>query len=569
MPPRKAMIAPPPRRVARAGVSPEDRLRPHAPKVLAALIALAVIAAWLNRFVQDDAFISFHYARNLVSGEGLTWYGSHIEGYTNFLWVLWIALGIGMGIDPVVWSYIGGLASFGVLLHVTWRTARLVLGDAVPALLAVLLLAGNYTTLAYATGGLETMGQTALLAAAVLQLVRLLAGAPARPRRAAGLSLLLGAAILARMDSAIPAAIVGAAALWTLWRRRASPAVIASLIAPAALLLGAWFIWKVSYYGEILPNTFHAKVGLNAALLSNGLTFVGRYLQRYWIWPLLVVGALIRLFEKRRPAFPASLLVLLCLVWTLYVVLVGGDFMEFRFLVPIAPYVSILLSGIIYGQIGSRLARRRLLIAGTAGILLLAASIHHALTFKGLTADRTLDSIGTLATCYEVYPDRRWDHIGTALRAAFPEGAPVLALHAVGAIPYYSGLRTVDMWGLNDRRVIAEGNPAPASYRRPGHQRHATLEYLRESGVNFIIAHPTLITRGALSRPEMTARLQGWVVNAVQFNREPIAAATLLAMPVDASRSLLIWHLQPTAAVDEIVAQAGWERRVISFSTPR
>ena len=62
--------------------------------LLAAGTLVALGLAWSNRFLQDDAYIVFHYARNLAEGRGLTWFGERIEGYTDFLWVLWIRLGI-------------------------------------------------------------------------------------------------------------------------------------------------------------------------------------------------------------------------------------------------------------------------------------------------------------------------------------------------------------------------------------------------------------------------------------------------------------------------------------------
>ncbi len=52
---------------------------------LGAAIAALTALAWRNRFVQDDAFISFRYARHLVEGHGLVWNpGERVEGYTNF-----------------------------------------------------------------------------------------------------------------------------------------------------------------------------------------------------------------------------------------------------------------------------------------------------------------------------------------------------------------------------------------------------------------------------------------------------------------------------------------------------
>ena len=40
-------------------------------------------------FIKDDAYISFRYAHNLVTGHGLVFNtGERLEGFTNFLWVL-------------------------------------------------------------------------------------------------------------------------------------------------------------------------------------------------------------------------------------------------------------------------------------------------------------------------------------------------------------------------------------------------------------------------------------------------------------------------------------------------
>jgi hypothetical protein len=41
--------------------------------VLGALILLLMLLAVRNRFIQDDAFISFRYAQHLAAGDGLTW----------------------------------------------------------------------------------------------------------------------------------------------------------------------------------------------------------------------------------------------------------------------------------------------------------------------------------------------------------------------------------------------------------------------------------------------------------------------------------------------------------------
>ena len=69
---------------------------------IAAIILLAfVYNANQYHFLGDDAFISFRYARNLAEGHGLVWNpGEAVEGYTNFLWVVLMAAGIGAGAEP-------------------------------------------------------------------------------------------------------------------------------------------------------------------------------------------------------------------------------------------------------------------------------------------------------------------------------------------------------------------------------------------------------------------------------------------------------------------------------------
>ena len=49
----------------------------------------------------DDAYISYRYALNFVQGHGLVYNpGEPVEGYTNFLWTVFIAAGMPLGLHP-------------------------------------------------------------------------------------------------------------------------------------------------------------------------------------------------------------------------------------------------------------------------------------------------------------------------------------------------------------------------------------------------------------------------------------------------------------------------------------
>ena len=83
------------------------------------LLFLLTKMAWANRFIQDDAFISFRYAENFVNGYGFTWNpGVFLEGYTNFLWTVLMTFPIALGID-VVHTGLGraNILQLGVLLE--------------------------------------------------------------------------------------------------------------------------------------------------------------------------------------------------------------------------------------------------------------------------------------------------------------------------------------------------------------------------------------------------------------------------------------------------------------------
>src|SRR5690606_9328035 len=93
---------------------------------LVIICGIGVWYAWSLRWIGDDAFISFRYARNLAEGEGLVFnQGARVEGYTNFLWTVLLAGFIALGLDPAQVSIvlrIGSLAGSCLL------AARLVRG---------------------------------------------------------------------------------------------------------------------------------------------------------------------------------------------------------------------------------------------------------------------------------------------------------------------------------------------------------------------------------------------------------------------------------------------------------
>ena len=69
---------------------------------LLSVLTLTLLLAVHNRFIQDDAFISFRYAKNLIEGNGLVFnVGERVEGYTNFLWTILLSLSFLAKVNPI------------------------------------------------------------------------------------------------------------------------------------------------------------------------------------------------------------------------------------------------------------------------------------------------------------------------------------------------------------------------------------------------------------------------------------------------------------------------------------
>ncbi len=460
-------------------------------------LALSAGLAWLVRFTQDDAFITFRFSRNLARGEGLVFNpGEQVEGYTNFLYAVVHALPERLGWNTPLFSQVYGIALFLVTLALAMRTARALFSSRGFGFLVGLTLTANMTFLAYATAGMETMQQTLCLTAVVLVVLPALIRGDAldvRPAVVAGVFAAL--AVLTRIDSIVylaPLLVAVAHRQWKLGgrdlRRPARTLVIAAV--PFLLLTVPWVIWKVGYYGEWLPNTFFAKTG------------VGRLVPTLWAAAFVVAfvlsyGAflLIGRFRARRAEFfstpGVAPLFAIVPVWVLYIFYTGSDFMEFRFAVVLLPVIALLAAYLIDRFVNP-------LTEGLLVAVLLLFSLGHQVPVANNVPVMTFESLS-------LSPDasaESWVGLGRSMGELFPggpdePGQPVIAAAPIGAIGYFGDLETVDMFGLTDAWVARNADPLPVYY--PGHLRMAPADYLVDRGVDLVLGFPGVVTRESVA----------------------------------------------------------------------
>ena len=83
----------------------------------------AIYKAFIQHWVCDDAFISFRYAKNLTDGLGLVYNAREfVEGYTNFLWTIFLSVGMFFHLDPIHVSAGLGILFYFLTLFVLYKT---------------------------------------------------------------------------------------------------------------------------------------------------------------------------------------------------------------------------------------------------------------------------------------------------------------------------------------------------------------------------------------------------------------------------------------------------------------
>jgi arabinofuranosyltransferase len=531
------------------------------------LVTAGLVAGWLFRFSQDDAFISFRYASNFAAGHGLVFnIGERVEGYTNFLWTVLMAIPFRQGWDPLVFAHLVGLVCFAATLLAVRRLATMVFGDTPASLLAAVVFVTSHTVVVYGTGsGLETQLQAALLAWALLVALRLrqsISGDRERSTsRMVGLSVvwsvLAGLALLTRLDSSVYLLALGLALLAWLWAARSrlggvAGLLLAGLIVPAMCIVGPWLVWKTGYYGSILPNTLAAK----STPIGWAVIRAGMYLVIYFVvtFQLLLVPIVIR--HRRATGTTAELRVMRVVLglWLLYLVVVGADFMEFRFLVCVLPLAAVLVTAVLLS-----LESRKVLVFALL-VLLLGSGLKWKLmppAVFGVESATGLDQHGL--------GDSGWRAIGEELASAFPGGqhSPVtIAVTPAGFVPFYSGLPTIDMLGLTEPAVL--DHSCELTKLKAGHEQIATPAFLVERGADLVLGSLQVVEPDATRTSYPMEDVRNIFLGCSLHRSDLPEDARIIEIPLPDGKVVLALQLRPDDVVDEAVRTNGWRTFAIT-----
>jgi arabinofuranosyltransferase len=457
-------------------------------------VLLLAWLAWQHRWMSDDGLINLRVVDQVMAGHGPVFNaGERVEAGTSPLWIALLVAGDLVLPLRLEWIAVllGIAASLTGLAAAIAGSARLwgQAGGGVLLPVGALCLVALTPVWDFSSSGLESGLAFCWLGVSLLLMQRWAAGG-----RIAVTAVVVGLGPLIRPDLALVTLLlvaviqVGTREVPWSWRCKAAGAALALPV--------AYELFRMAYYGALVPNTYFAKEG-GEANWSQGWVYLRDFVRPYGLWlPVLVLGAgavipLVASLERtgeRRAALVAAAFPVGAVVTAVAIVRIGGDFMHARLLLP-----SLFAGVAPVATVAVRRATALALVAVPWAVVCLVGLRPRAFTpdqIAGIADHRgelhmltgadhvvTLDDYGygpdgphrfAFDDEHRLYYGRtpiEVDGAPPALVAGAPER--VLLAYGVGAIGYFAGPDThvVDMLGLGDslaaRLELRDRGPLP------------------------------------------------------------------------------------------------------------
>ena len=444
---------------------------------LLVVIALFVVHALSLNFTQDDAFISYRYVKNFVNGHGLVFNpGERVEGYTNFLWIILLSIFAKFGLDIIVVSKILGIGSGCVTLFLLYKISALFFqkkkrltgptkeGASSPqdwffALFPSLLLASNSAFAYWSISGLETAFflMTILLSVYFYFINQRL------------MIVFTALSTLIRPEGVLIFVIIILHKLF--FKKDKLKDCLFSLAGFIALLL-PFLIFKILYYGDILPNSFYAKTGFSLEYIKSGLEYFWLFLRHYALWGILYLLPI--LFYKSLDD-KQKLFLLFTYVYTFYVIMIGGDVLVVhRFFLPVLPFLYLFYSFSIEKLFLLFKKRSFGILLNVLLIFLLSAGTL-LLPHKWISEVRKREK-------FLVEKMKFW---AESLNGFYGSNFTIAA-STIGALSYYLDAKVTDMLGLTDKYISRHPEMIPGMISSWKERRFNT-QYLLSLDPDFIL----------------------------------------------------------------------------------
>jgi arabinofuranosyltransferase len=444
---------------------------PLVQRALSVAIALFVpltLLAFSRIEIVDDAFITYRYAQNLARGSGLVFNrGEYVEGITNLLWTLLMAVPQALGLPVYLVAAALGLGFAMLAMFDVWRICRL-FGVAPSMARAATVVLGLYpgywlTAMNGLEGGLFSFLLMRTLYAVLSETRSWIVG------------IWGGLLFMTRPESVLIMVPITVYALLDAGRRLDDDRArrirhTMTRIAYWLACVGAVTLWRRWYFGGWIPNTIAAKsmprIDLGA-LMGNVRLGVLYYRDFMASTVMITLGAV--LAPLLAPRIHGVWLLVGVLALQIPIVLAnGGDWMpQSRLLAVYAPVMTVLLAvsmQAIVAQYRRGAPWQRLLFGGAAA-LVVAAAIAVTLRVNTWISPPGIEVIEA-PSC--------WKTLALKLRPAL-RPTDRLALDVLGYVSYVNpDVYVHDLYGLTDSYVAQHGDHYERRFGKfsPGYTLH-------------------------------------------------------------------------------------------------
>jgi hypothetical protein len=413
---------------------------------------LAVTLVRWHGVPAEDSLMLLRYANHLAAGQGITWNaGEHpVEGATDFLFLIVVALTMKV-------SHLGAIHSARLVLAAShlagvaflYIATRRVLAahPAVAAVLSLYLAIGP--GIIHCTNGFSApfYGLMAMVAWA-FALTTVTDGQTLQ--RAIGFACFALLTGLTRPDGVLLAIFMCVALLYAL--RSSAKQILLVTFAVFLVLGGTYFLWRLHYFGHLLPNPFYKKGGGHLYPFSLKGSVDSAVKMLLPVLPIYALG-LVAPRARRRTIFALIPIVGFAMIWVL---LTDENNLGMRFQYPILP-LGLLSTPLVLAGLGEEAkargwtwpadaSARAVNVAAT--VLVFCSVLMSSLWWRPFyLSSNSVPGSGAyrIATGLAQWKDRHYTIVATE----------------AGAIPYFSQWRAIDGYGLNDEEVAH--NPAGIS----------------------------------------------------------------------------------------------------------
>lgn len=494
--------------------------------LLVFFVSLLAVVIVRNAWLCDDAYITFRTVDNFIHGYGLTWnVAERVQAYTHPLWMFLVS-GLYFFTHEVYYSSI--FLSIGVSLMAAVLLVFKIARSTIVALLGITILIFSKAFIDYSTSGLENPLTHLILALFLFVYFK----SEMNLRTFFLLSLIAAMGMFNRMDTFL---LFFPALVYVLFRLGKFKGLYVLILGFVPFIL--WECFSVFYYGFPFPNTAYAKLNTGISisrgkLIEQGCYYLMNSIKTDPITILIILAGIATPFlTKKWRNLPVVFGIVLYL---LYVVIIGGDFMSGRLLTAPLFCAVILLSRCHFTSL--KLLLSAFLIVIFIGFVSPCPSPLSSVDY-GLNRGNLIDNRGIADERAYYYQFtgllkareniKMPNNIGIdAGREARAKGPFVVEKRSIGFFGFYAGqeVHIVDILALADP-LLARLPPIKSS--RIGHfERIVPYGYPNtlDSGVNTIrdknlavyYDKLSVITRGELF--SMKRLIEIWKMNTGKYN---------------------------------------------------